>query len=96
VAKGKVKWFNEKKGFGFITPDDGSAELFVHYSNISAKGFRSLSDGQEVEYEVGQGRRAEKAPRPPTCVRADFLVVFESKTRRSRQKPGPFLLVSTK
>lgn len=67
MAKGKVKWFNEKKGFGFITPDDGSAELFVHYSNISAKGFRSLSDGQEVEYEVGQGRKGPQATDVRPC-----------------------------
>jgi len=67
VAKGTVKWFNEKKGFGFITPDDGSAELFVHYSNIAAEGFRSLSDGQAVEYEVTPGQKGPQATNVRPC-----------------------------
>jgi CspA family cold shock protein len=61
VEKGTVKWFNEKKGFGFITPDDGSEDLFVHHSNIEGEGFRSLQDGQAVEYEVGEGRKGPQA-----------------------------------
>jgi CspA family cold shock protein len=61
VAKGKVKWFDQKKGFGFITPDDGGEDLFVHHTNILGRGFRSLSEGQEVEYEVGQGRKGPQA-----------------------------------
>jgi CspA family cold shock protein len=67
VARGTVKWFNEKKGFGFITPDDGSAELFVHYSNIAAEGFRSLSDGQAVEYEVAPGQKGPQATNVRPC-----------------------------
>ena len=67
MAKGTVKWFNEKKGFGFITPDDGSAELFVHYSNIAAEGFRSLSDGQAVEYEVAPGQKGPQATNVRPC-----------------------------
>ena len=67
MAKGTVKWFNEKKGFGFITPDDGSAELFVHYSNIAAEGFRSLSDGQAVEYEVTPGQKGPQATNVRPC-----------------------------
>ena len=49
---GTVKWFDAKKGYGFITPDDGSPDLFVHHSSIHASGFRSLGDGESVEYEV--------------------------------------------
>ena len=67
MAKGTVKWFNEKKGFGFITPDDGSAELFVHYSNIASEGFRSLSDGQAVEYEVTPGQKGPQATNVRPC-----------------------------
>ncbi|RHN61504.1 putative transcription factor CSD family [Medicago truncatula] len=49
---GKVKWFNDQKGFGFITPDDGSEELFVHQSQIQTDGFRSLAEGESVEYQI--------------------------------------------
>ena len=58
---GTVKWFNEQKGYGFITPEDGSDDLFVHYSNIAAEGFRSLQEGQKVEYEPAQGRKGMEA-----------------------------------
>ena len=61
MEKGKVKWFNEKKGFGFVTPDDGGADLFVHHSNIVSEGFRTLHEGQAVEYEVSQGRKGPEA-----------------------------------
>ena len=59
MPTGKVKWFNEHKGFGFIIPDDGSDDLFVHHSSIISEGFRNLHEDQEVEFEVGQG---EKGP----------------------------------
>ena len=57
MSTGKVKWFNEQKGFGFITPDDGSDDLFVHHTSIIAEGYRVLQEEQEVEYEEGQGRK---------------------------------------
>jgi len=61
MAQGTVKWFNDEKGFGFIAPEDGSQDLFVHHSSIDATGFRSLSEGQRVSYEVTQGQRGPQA-----------------------------------
>ena len=52
MAKGTVKWFNEKKGYGFITPDDGSADCFVHFSAIEGSGFKALAEGDTVEFEI--------------------------------------------
>jgi CspA family cold shock protein len=67
VSRGKVKWFDAKKGFGFITPDDGGEDLFVHFSNIESDGFKSLLEGQEVEYTVGQGRKGPQATAVKAC-----------------------------
>ena len=61
MSQGTVKWFNEKKGFGFITPDDGGDDLFVHHTNITAEGFRTLRDGQRVEFEPAQGKKGMEA-----------------------------------
>ncbi len=61
MPSGTVKWFNVKKGYGFIVPDDGGDELFIHHSNITAEGFRSLEEGQKVEYETGEGRKGPEA-----------------------------------
>jgi len=61
MLKGKVKWFNEQKGYGFITPDDGSEDVFVHHTSILTEGFRSLRDNQDVEFEVGQGKKGPAA-----------------------------------
>jgi len=57
VSTGIVKWFNSNKGYGFIAPDDGGDDLFVHYSEIQTSGYATLEEGQKVEYEVGQGRK---------------------------------------
>lgn len=59
--KGKVKWFNDQKGYGFITPEDGSRDLFVHHSAILSDGFRTLAENQEVEFEVVQSDKGPKA-----------------------------------
>jgi CspA family cold shock protein len=57
VSTGTVKWFNASKGFGFITPDDGGEDLFVHHSEIKVDGYATLDDGQKVEFEVGEGKK---------------------------------------
>ena len=57
MSSGKVKWFNADKGFGFITPEDGSADLFVHHSEIKTEGYASLDEDQQVTFEVGQGKK---------------------------------------
>jgi cold shock protein len=57
VSRGTVKWFNASKGFGFITPDDGGQDLFVHHSEIKTQGYATLDEGQKVEFTVGQGKK---------------------------------------
>ncbi len=67
MAKGTVKWFNDQKGYGFITPEDGAKDLFVHHSSIQGEGFKSLQEGQSVEFEKTEG---EKGPQASNVVKA--------------------------
>jgi CspA family cold shock protein len=61
MAVGTVKWFNDAKGYGFITPDDGGKDVFVHFSSIGGQGFKSLAEGQRVEFEVREGAKGPEA-----------------------------------
>ena len=61
MATGTVKWFNESKGFGFITPEDGGKDLFAHYSEIRSSGYKTLEENQKVSFEIGQGAKGPSA-----------------------------------
>ena len=61
MAKGTVKWFNNSKGYGFITPEDGSQDVFVHHNSIQGEGYKSLDEGQTVEFEIQQGQKGPEA-----------------------------------
>lgn len=61
MATGTVKWFSDQKGYGFIVPDDGGKDLFVHHSNIQGEGYKSLQEGQQVEYEAAEGQKGPEA-----------------------------------
>lgn len=67
MALGTVKWFDEKKGFGFIIPEEGGDDLFVHHSSIVTDGFRTLQDGQKVEFEAAQGKKGLEATEVKPC-----------------------------
>ena len=61
MATGTVKWFNDAKGFGFVAPDDGSDDLFAHFSSIIGRGFKTLKEGQKISFEVTQGAKGKQA-----------------------------------
>jgi len=61
MARGTVKWFSDQKGYGFVTPEDGSKDVFVHHSAIQGDGFKSLQEGQSVEFEITQGPKGPQA-----------------------------------
>jgi len=61
MPQGTVKWFNEEKGYGFISPDEGGEDPFVHFSGIAGEGFKSLEEGEKVTYEAAQGRKGMQA-----------------------------------
>ena len=79
MASGTVKWFSDEKGYGFIQPDDGSKDLFVHHSNILGDGFKTLSEGQAVSFEPAEGR---KGPEDRVARRPAYLT-------RGQFRPGP-------
>ena len=67
MSSGIVKWVDERKGYGFIVPDEGSEELFIHHTNILVEGYRTLKEGQRVDYEKGQGSRGPEATNVKPC-----------------------------
>ena len=80
MPQGTVKWFNAEKGFGFIAPEDGSADVFVHYTEIQGSGFRTLEENQRVEFEVGQALRV---PRPPASALSEQPLTTTPRAVRS-------------
>jgi CspA family cold shock protein len=66
MAQGTVKWFNDEKGYGFISPDEGGEDLFVHHTGIAGSGFKSLGEGAKVEYEATRGKKGMQAERVET------------------------------
>ena len=84
MATGTVKWFNDAKGFGFITPDDGGEDLFAHFSAIKMDGFKTLKEGQKVSFEVTQGPKGKQA----SNIQNAWLSVSTRSTKNPRQTRG--------
>ena len=85
MATGTVKWFSDEKGFGFITPDDGGKDLFVHHTGINSSGFRSLAEGAKVSYE------AENGPKGPNAVNVQTrLTIVRKRAPAARCAAGAF------
>ena len=86
MATGTVKWFNDAKGFGFITPDDGGEDLFAHFSAIQMNGFKTLKEGQKVSFEVTQGPKGKQA----SNIQNAWLPIRTP--QKPLAKPGVFIL----
>ena len=88
MATGKVKWFNRQNGFGFIAPDRGGKDLFFHHSDILIEGFKSIEDGQAVEYEIGEGKKGPCAQnvKPVRKTVRKLIVSFFRKIRFCSRK----------
>ena len=80
MATGTVKWFNADKGFGFIAPDDGTADVFVHFSAIASTGYRSLDENQKVEFETTQGQKGTAGGERPSSLTYDTQCVLPRRT----------------
>src|SRR5215207_1270964 len=98
MPEGIVKWFNGEKGYGFITPEDGGKDVFVHYSAIEGGGYKSLEEGQRVSFELGEGQKEPQADhvRPlnrevPLALKFDELGVEHG----IRPSPGPLVVVAS-
>ena len=101
MATGIVKWFNDAKGFGFITPDEGGDDLFAHFSEIRAEGFKSLQENQRVSFEVTAGPKGKQASNIPglpgffiACHLAELRLTAAKLWSRRRKSRGLFILVS--
>jgi cold shock protein len=77
MPQGTVKWFSQDKGYGFITPDDGSQDVFVHFSAIAGQGFRNLEEGEKVTYEVGQGQKGPQAENVSKACQASMFLIHQ-------------------
>jgi CspA family cold shock protein len=89
MATGTVKWFSEDKGYGFITPDEGSKDLFVHHSGIAGDGHKSLNEGQKVEYDEEAGDKGPKAVNVKPRARSNSIPVRRKRSDRALVSGGP-------